>query len=174
MLSLAGFSLQQRTPRRRASEESTTSAGSYIVRTRRAASTLSSAAAQTTEAVRPAVDARARSRHAGIYARRNPLHFGRPRAYASLCRARGLTHDLAETADQCLYRRIPDIVLVAWHYCTVSGELRMVGIGEVTASGPAGPGGGGANGPGGKLLASGGICSGRPWRLNFGRCLALS
>lgn len=116
VLSLAGFSLQQRTPRRRASEESTTSAGSYIVRTRRAASTLSSAAAQTTEAVRPAVDARARSRHAGIYARRNLLDFGRPRAYASLCRTRGLTHDLAETADQCLYRRIPDIVLVALLY----------------------------------------------------------
>ena len=65
------------------------------MRTRRSVDTPSSAAARAAEAVRPAVDARARSRHAGIYACRTPQHFIRSRAYASLCKwARRLTRRL--------------------------------------------------------------------------------
>ena len=46
---------------------------------------------QTTEAKLPAGGACARSRHAGIYARRTQWHFGRSRAYLPLCKgARGL------------------------------------------------------------------------------------
>ena len=47
---------------------------------------------QTTEAKLPAVGACARSRHAGIYARRTQRHFSRSQDYESLCKwTRGLT-----------------------------------------------------------------------------------
>ena len=47
---------------------------------------------KTIEAVLPAVSACARSRHAGIYARRTQRHFSRSQDYESLCKwTRGLT-----------------------------------------------------------------------------------
>jgi len=47
---------------------------------------------QAIEAVLPAVDACARSRHAGIYARRIQRHFSRSQDYKPLCKwTRGLT-----------------------------------------------------------------------------------
>jgi len=79
---------QHRSARARASEESVISLSPTAVLYRayeaHAAEKTVLRGSQTAEAVLPAIDACARSRHAGIYARRTQWHSGRSRAYASL------------------------------------------------------------------------------------------
>ena len=77
---------QHRSARARASEESVISPTAVLYRAYEAhgAEKTVLRGSQTAEAVLPAIDACARSRHAGIYARRTQWHSGRSRAYASL------------------------------------------------------------------------------------------